>query len=237
MSDNKKQEGRRDLRRHRREAARIKRYMQEFADGFERLASIGPSVSVFGSARTQPEDPRYALAERLGRLLSDAGFAVVTGGGPGLMEAVNRGAHAGKSPSIGLNIQLPHEQHANPYQDLALTFRHFFSRKVMFVRYACAYVVLPGGFGTQDELAEILTLLQTGKSRRVPIVLVERAFWGGLLDWMQARMAGEGMIDAADLALIKVVEEPEQVLQAITGHYGERGYEPSEEENERMFEL
>jgi len=237
MGDSKKQHGRRDLRRKRHESARIKRYMQEFAAGFERLASIGPSVSVFGSARTLPREARYARAERLGRLLSDAGFAVVTGGGPGLMEAVNRGAHAGTSPSIGLNIVLPHEQHANAYQDISLSFRHFFSRKVMFVRYACAYVVLPGGFGTQDELAEILTLLQTGKSRRVPIVLMERAFWAGLLDWMQERMAGEGMIDTADLRLIKVVEEPEEALQAITGHYGERGYEPSEEESERMFEL
>lgn len=222
---------------HQREAARIQRYAQEFSSGFERLAPIGPSVSVFGSARVTPDDPRYALAERIGRLLSDAGFAVVSGGGPGLMEAVNRGAHAGKSKSVGLNIQLPHAQRPNSYQDLALSFRHFFTRKVMFVRYACAYVVLPGGFGTLDELAEILTLLQTGKSRRIPIVLVERAFWDGLLDWMRGQQAAEGLIDAGDLQLMTVVEDPEEVLQVILGHYRERGIEPSREETDLMFEL
>jgi uncharacterized protein (TIGR00730 family) len=220
-----------------REAARIQRYLQEFTAGFTRLGAIGPSVSVFGSARTAADSPRYRTAERIGRLLSDAGFAVFTGGGPGLMEAVSRGAYAGKSASVGLNIQLPHEQRANAYQDITLSFRHFFSRKVMFVRYACAYVVLPGGFGTLDEVAEVLGLLQTGKSRRVPIVLVEGAFWGGLLDWMRERMLGEGMIDAAEMQLLKVVEEPEEVLQAISGHYGERGYRASQAESELMFEL
>ena len=223
--------------RQKRESARIARYMAEFREGFGRLASIGPSVSMFGSSRTVPDDRRYGLAERIGRLLSDAGFAVVTGGGPGLMEAANRGAYAGKSSSIGLNIQLPHQQQANHYQDIALTFRHFFTRKVMFVRNASAYVVLPGGFGTVDELAEILTLVQTGKTRRVPIVLVEEAFWRGLLEWMQERMVSEGMIDAEDMRLLKVVEEPEEVLPAIFGHYGERGYEPSKEEEDLMFEL
>ena len=220
-----------------RETARIQRYMQEFTQGFTRLGATGPSVSVFGSARTARESPRYRKAERIGRLLSDAGFAVFTGGGPGLMEAVSRGAYGGKSASVGLNIQLPHEQRANAYQDVALSFRHFFSRKVMFVRYACAYVALPGGFGTLDEVAEVLGLLQTGKSRRVPIVLVEGAFWGGLLNWMREHMLGEGLIDAADMQLLKVVEEPEEVLQAISGHYGDRGYGPSQLEDELMFEL
>jgi uncharacterized protein (TIGR00730 family) len=220
-----------------RESARIARYTAEFSQGFERLAAIGPSVSVFGSARIAPGDARYALAERIGRLLSDAGFAVVSGGGPGIMEAANRGAYAGKSSSIGLNIQLPREQHVNPYQDVSLSFRHFFARKVMFVRYACAYVVLPGGFGTLDELAEILTLIQTGKSRRVPIVLVEGAFWKGLLQWVEQKMVGEGMIAADDMRLLKVVEEAEEVLPAILGHYDKRSYEPSEEENDLMFEL
>ena len=223
--------------RSEREAARIKRYAAEFAQGFERLAPIGPTVSMFGSARIRPDDARYQLAERTARLLSDAGFAVVSGGGPGLMEAFNKGAYEGKSTSVGLNIELPHEQRRNPYQDLKLSFRHFFTRKVMFVRYACAYVVLPGGFGTLDEVAEILTLMQTGKTRRVPIVLLEQAYWGGLLDWMRQRMVGEGMIDAADLALMRVVERPEEALQAISGHYGQRGYEPSEEESDLMFEL
>jgi uncharacterized protein (TIGR00730 family) len=220
-----------------REAKRVQSYAAEFAEGFSKLAAVGPSVSVFGSARLGADDPRYALAERIGRLLSDAGFAVVSGGGPGLMEAFNRGAFAGKSSSIGLNIQLPHEQLANPYQDMALSFRHFFVRKVMFVRYACAYVVLPGGFGTLDELAEVLTLTQTSKTRRIPIVLVDGAFWGGLLDWMRERMVAEGTLDVGDLALLQVVERPEEVLQAIFGHYSEHSYEPSVQEAELMFEL
>lgn len=220
-----------------RETARIQRYMEEFTEGFRRLGAIGPSVSVFGSARIARGSPRYRTAERIGRLLSDAGFAVVSGGGPGLMEAASRGAYDGKSASIGLNIQLLHEQRANPYQNISLSFRHFFSRKVMFVRYACAYVVLPGGFGTLDEVAEVLTLLQTGKSRRVPIVLVEGAFWSGLLDWMRDRMLGEGMIDADDLHLLQVAETAEEVLQAISSHYGEHGYQASPAESELMFEL
>ena len=220
-----------------REAARIARYTAEFSEGFARLASVGPSVSVFGSARTRSGDPRYALAERIGRLLSDAGFAVVSGGGPGSMEAANRGAYAGKSASIGLNIELPHEQRSNPYLNLKLSFRHFFTRKVMFVRYACAYVVLPGGFGTLDEVAEVLTLIQTGKSRRVPIVLVEGAYWKGLLQWMEQKMVGEGMIAAEDMRMLKVVERAEEVLPAILGHYDKRSYEPSKEEDDLMFEL
>ena len=220
-----------------REAERLQRYLREFSAGFTRLKGVGPAVSLFGSARISPDDPRYAKTERIARLLSDAGFSVFSGGGPGLMEAANRGAHAGKSASVGLNIELPHEQRSNSYQDIPLRFQHFFVRKVMFVRYACAYVVLPGGFGTLDELAECLTLVQTGKTRRIPIVLVERAFWGGLLDWMRARLAGEGMIDARDLELMRVVEEPEEVLAAIAAPYGARGYAPSREEDDLMFEL
>lgn len=225
------------MSRQQREAERVKRYAAEFAQGFEQLDTLGPSVSMFGSARTKPGDPRYLLAERIARLLSDAGFAVVSGGGPGLMEAFNKGAFAGKSVSVGLNIQLPHEQRTNPYQKLSLRFRHFFARKVMFVRYACAYVVLPGGFGTLDELAEILTLMQTGKTRRVPIVLVERAFWSGLLDWMQQRMLADGTIGREDMQLMQVVDTAEEVLPAITGHYSSRGYGPSEAEDDLMFEL
>ena len=223
--------------RRKREAERVSRYAVEFAQGFEKLDPIGPSVSMFGSSRAQPGDPVYRLAEDIARLLSDAGFAVISGGGPGLMEAFNKGAYAGKSPSIGLNIQLPHEQRSNPYQNLSLHFRHFFARKVMFVRYGCAYVVLPGGFGTLDELAEILTLVQTGKTRRVPVVLVGSGFWNGLLEWMQARMVEAGMVDPQDFRLMRVVDTAEEVLPAIQGHYGERGYEPSEEEDKLMFEL
>ena len=169
-----------------RESWKIFQIMAEFVEGFERLAQIKPSVSLFGSARMAPDHPYYQLTEEIARGLSDAGFSVVSGGGPGLMEAANKGAFAGKSPSIGLNIALPQEQGANDYQDISLHFRHFFSRKVMFVKYASAYVVLPGGFGTLDELAEILTLVQTGKTRRIPIILVHSPFWGGLLEWFAA---------------------------------------------------
>ena len=219
------------------ERQRIERYTREFNRGFHALADIHPAVSVFGSSRIVADDPRYALAERIGRLLSDAGFSVVSGGGPGLMEAFNRGAFAGRSDSIGLNIELPNEQHANPYQDRPLSFRHFFVRKVMFVRYACAYVVMPGGFGTLDELAEILTLMQTGKTRRVPVVLVERAYWEGLLSWMREHMALEGNIDAADMGLMEVVDDADEALMVILKHYSGRGYEPSKEEDDLMFEL
>jgi len=223
--------------RRQREADRLRRYAAEFHAGFEHLDDLGPSVSVFGSARTRRDDPRYRLTERIARLLSDAGFAVVSGGGPGIMEAANHGAFDGKSDSVGLNIQLPHEQRSNTYQDISLSFRHFFARKVMFVRYACAYVVLPGGFGTLDEMAEVLTLIQTGKTRRVPVVLVDRSFWSGLLGWMQQRMVSEGYIDAADMQLMQVVDTAEEVLPVILGHYGQRGYAPSKEEDDLMFEL
>ncbi|MCG7899113.1 MAG: TIGR00730 family Rossman fold protein, partial [Candidatus Thiodiazotropha weberae] len=156
-----------------RESWRVFQIMAEFVEGFEQLAQISPSVSFFGSARTPRDHPHYALAEEIARLLSDSGFSVVSGGGPGIMEAANKGAFEGKSTSIGLNIQLPMEQSGNPYQDISLNFRHFFARKVMFVKHASAYVVLPGGFGTLDEMAEILTLVQTGKTRKIPIILVD----------------------------------------------------------------
>ncbi len=178
-----------------RESWRIFQIMAEFVEGFEKLCLIRPSVSIFGSSRTLPDDPWYLKAEQTARLLSDAGFSVVSGGGPGIMEAANKGAQAGKSPSIGVNIELPHEQVANEFQDISLHFRHFFARKVMFVKYASAYVVLPGGFGTLDELAEILTLVQTGKTRRIPIVLVGSAFWQGLLEWCRDAMIPAGAID------------------------------------------
>ncbi|MDE2195589.1 MAG: TIGR00730 family Rossman fold protein [Gammaproteobacteria bacterium] len=220
-----------------RESWKIFQIMAEFVEGFERLACIKPSVSIFGSSRVPPGHPYYVLAERIGRILSDAGFSVVTGGGPGSMEAANKGAYAGKSPSIGLNIQLPHEQQRNAYQDIPLSFRHFFTRKVMFVKYASAYVVLPGGFGTLDELAEILTLVQTRKTRAIPILLVGSEFWQGLVEWLQARMLTESMIDAKDLALFRLVDGPEEVAQAIFDHYGPRGFEPSPEEREAMLEL
>jgi uncharacterized protein (TIGR00730 family) len=222
---------------HSRESWKIFRMMAEFVEGFEQLASIRPSVSIFGSARTVSGHPYYVLAEQISRALSDAGFTVVTGGGPGLMEAANKGAFAGKSPSIGLNIQLPHEQRANQYQDISLSFRHFFTRKVMFVKYASAYVVLPGGFGTLDELSEILTLIQTGKTLQIPILLVNSGFWAGLVEWFKARMVAENMIDAQDLALFKVVDQPQEVVDTILEYYASRDFEPSARERETLLEL
>ena len=220
-----------------RESWKIFQIMAEFVEGFERLAQIKPSVSMFGSARTQPDHPHYQLAQETSRQLSDAGFSVVSGGGPGIMEAANRGAQAGKSLSIGLNIQLPQEQAGNDYQDIALHFRHFFSRKVMFVKYASAYVVLPGGFGTLDELAEILTLVQTGKTRRIPIILMQSDFWAGLVDWFRERLVAEGMIGAADMHLFHVVDEPADAVKAIFDHYEDRGFEPSAREREILLDL
>jgi len=220
-----------------RESWKIFQIMAEFVEGFERLVQIKPSVSIFGSARTATDHEDYQLAESIARALSDAGFSVVSGGGPGIMEAANKGALAGKSPSIGLNIQLPNEQSENEYQDISLRFRHFFSRKVMFVKYASAYVVLPGGFGTLDELAEILTLVQTGRTRRIPIVLVNRSFWQGLLTWFEQTLVTSGVISAADLDLFVVLDDPADVVDAIFRHYEQRGFEPSAEEQERMMEL
>lgn len=220
-----------------RESWKIFQIMAEFVEGFERLAKIKPSVSIFGSARTSPDHPYYKLTEDIARALSDAGFSVVSGGGPGIMEAANKGAYQGKSPSIGLNIQLPMEQGGNPYQDISLNFRHFFSRKVMFVKYASAYVVLPGGFGTLDELAEILTLVQTGKTRRIPIILVHTPFWEGLLEWFKKTMVDEGTIGADDLDLIQLLDKPQDVVDAIFKHYEDRGFEPSAEEREILLGL
>lgn len=217
------------------ESWKIFQIMAEFVEGFERLACIRPSVTIFGSARVPLGHDYYLLAERIGRTLSDAGFSVVTGGGPGVMEAANKGAYAGKSLSIGLNIQLPHEQHGNNYQDIPLSFRHFFTRKVMFVKYASAYVVMPGGFGTLDELAEILTLVQTRKARPIPVLLVDAGFWKGLVDWLRERLLVENMIDPADLDLFKIVDGPEAVAQAIFDHYGARGFEPPAGEHELML--
>ena len=220
-----------------RESWKIFQIMAEFVEGFERLARISPSVSIFGSARFAPDHPHYKLTEDIARALSDAGFSVVSGGGPGIMEAANKGAFAGKSPSVGLNIQLPHEQIGNPYQDIRLSFRHFFSRKVMFVKYAAAYVVMPGGFGTLDELAEILTLVQTGKTRRIPIILVHSPFWNGLIDWFRDTLVAEKTISPEDLNLFQVLDRPQDVVNAIFNHYEHRGFEPSAEEREILLDL
>lgn len=220
-----------------RESWRVLGIISEFVEGTERLTGIGPAVSVFGSARLTADHPYYSLAERIARQLSDAGFSVISGGGPGLMEAANKGAFQGKSPAIGLNIQLPNEQHANRYQDISQTFRHFFARKYMFVKFASAYVVLPGGFGTLDELMEALTLVQTGKTRKMPIILVHSPFWRGLLDWFRHTLIAEQMIDEADLGLIRVIDEPAEVVEAIFKHYEGRGIAPSAAERELQLNL
>lgn len=219
------------------ESWRVFGIMSEFVSATERLNNIHPAVSLFGSARTEHDHAYYKLAEEISRLLSDAGFSVISGGGPGIMEAANKGAFYGKSPSVGLNIQLPHEQHNNPYQNISQTFHHFFTRKVMFVKFASAYVVMPGGFGTLDELMEALTLVQTGKTRRIPIILVGGSFWGGMLDWFKSALLQEKMIAAEDLDLIQLIDEPEQVVAAIFKHYETRGFEPSPAEREMQLNL
>ncbi len=220
-----------------REAWRVLEIMSEFIESTERLTNIAPAVSVFGSARTPPDGAYYLLAETIARNLSDAGFAVISGGGPGIMEAANKGAYFGRSPSVGLNILLPHEQSANPYQDVSQTFRHFFARKVAFVKFAVAYVVLPGGFGTLDELFEALTLVQTGKTRRMPIILVHTPFWSGLIDWFRERLVAEGMIGPEDMNLIQLIDDPSKITTAIFDHYESRGFAPSAEEREIQLNL
>jgi uncharacterized protein (TIGR00730 family) len=219
------------------EAWRVLGIMSEFTVATERLRGIRPAVSMFGSARIRDGHPYYDKTRDIARRLSDAGFAVISGGGPGLMEAANRGAFAGRSPAIGLNILLPEEQQSNAYQDVSVNFRYFFARKMMFVRFASAYVVLPGGFGTLDELSECLTLVQTGKSRRIPIILCGAAFWSGLLDWMRERLVGEGMIAPEDMNLVQVIEEPEAVVESIFAFYEGRGFQPTLAERQKMLNL
>ena len=220
-----------------RESWRIFGIMAEFVEGTERLKPIRPAVSIFGSARVKPESPYYHLTEKIARLLSDSGFSVISGGGPGIMEAANKGAFEGKGVSVGLNIQLPMEQHTNPYQDISQTFKHFFARKYMFVRMARAYVVMPGGFGTLDELLEALTLVQTRKSPRIPIILVGKAFWGGLLDWFRDRLVVEEMIHPEDMELIQLIDEPQAIVDAIFSHYEKRGFPRLPEEHDLLLNL
>jgi uncharacterized protein (TIGR00730 family) len=211
--------------------------MAEFVEATERLADIRPAVSVFGSARVAPGSPYYRLAEEVSRLLSEAGFAVISGGGPGVMEASNKGAFAGPSAAIGLNIDLPREQSGNRYQDISLRFKHFFARKVMFVKFATAFIILPGGFGTLDELFEALTLVQTGKTRKMPIILMHSPYWRGLTEWIRERLLGEAMIDPGDADLLQVIDEPRAVVDAIFSYYEKRGFEPSPQEREVLLNL
>ena len=197
---------------------RVLRILSEFVEGFEALAGVGPAVAVFGSARTLPESPAYELARRIGGDLARAGFAVITGGGPGAMEAANRGAHEAGGLSIGCNIELPHEQHLNPYVDLSISFHYFFARKTMFVKYADAFVIMPGGFGTLDELFESLTLIQTGKIRNFPVVLMGHAYWDGLIDWMRDVQLAAGALAAGDIDLLKVTDDPAEAVQIIAAY-------------------
>ena len=219
------------------ESWKIFQIMAEFVEGFQKLSVIRPAVSIFGSARTPKDHPWYALTEEICCKLSDAGFGVISGGGPGLMEAANKGAKMGKSPSVGLNIELPMEQKPNPYQDIELMFRHFFTRKVMFVKYASAYVVMPGGFGTLDELAEIMTLVQTGKTQRIPIILVGSDFWKGLMDWIHQSMLASGTVSAEDLQLIEIIDDPQKVVDAIFDYYEGIDVDPADVSEEIPMDL
>ena len=198
---------------------RVLRIMGEFVSGFDTLAEIGPGVSVFGSARTGPDDPMYAAAVDVGRRLAKAGFAVITGGGPGIMEAANRGAREAGGRSVGCAIELPREQEVNAYVDVAVNFRYFFVRKTMFVKYAEAFVIFPGGFGTLDELFEALTLIQTDKIKHFPVILVGRAYWVGLLDWVKGSLLAEGKIASKDLELLVCTDDPAEVEHIVVDCY------------------
>ncbi|HET9613976.1 MAG TPA: TIGR00730 family Rossman fold protein, partial [Candidatus Limnocylindrales bacterium] len=194
--------------------------LSEFVEGFDALAAVGPAVTVFGSARADPGSTHYELARTISRRLAESGFAIITGGGPGVMEAANRGCREGGGLSIGCNIELPHEQGLNAYVDLGIEFKYFFARKTMFVKYADAFVIMPGGFGTLDELFESLTLIQTGKIRDFPVVLVGRAYWQGLLDWMRAIQLPAGAISEADHRLLKLTDDPDEVVDVIRTYVG-----------------
>ncbi len=194
---------------------RMFRIMAEFVEGFEALSSCRPAVSIFGSTRVKPENEIYQKAERIGQLLAEQGFCVITGGGPGVMEAANKGAAEAGGKSIGLNIELPFEQKPNPYANLTLSFRYFFVRKVMFVKYAVAYVILPGGFGTMDELLESITLIQTHKIKPFPVILVGSDYWKGFLDWIKEVVLKKGMISTIDLEILQLIDDPSEVVKTI----------------------
>jgi len=211
--------------------------MSEFVDATERLKQITPAVSIFGSARTKPDHPYYKLTEEIAKQLSDAGFSIISGGGPGIMQAANKGAFYGRSPSIGLNIELPLEQKPNEFQNVSQSFKHFYMRKVMFVKYASAYVVMPGGFGTLDELAEVITLVQTGKVHKMPVILVHEPFWRGLLDWFRSAMMSESMISEEDMNLIQVIDDPKDIVEAIFKYYETRGFDLSPAERQIQLYL
>jgi uncharacterized protein (TIGR00730 family) len=197
------------------ESWRIFRIMAEFVESIEVLSNVHNAVTIFGSARLKPEDKYYQMAEKLGQLLVQNGFSVITGGGPGIMEAANKGAAEAGGQSVGMNIKLPFEQKPNPYANLQLDYKYFFIRKVMFVKYAVAYVIMPGGYGTMDELFEALTLIQTKRVRSFPLILMGREYWQGLLDWLKNSMQQKNMILPCDIEMIQIIDEPEEVVKHI----------------------
>ena len=211
------------------DAWRALRIMGEFIDGFDALARLGPAVSIFGSARTKPDEPMYQHARNLAAKLTEQGFSIITGGGPGIMEAANRGAKEAEGVSVGLAIELPHEHGPNPYVDIAQYFRYFFVRKTMFVKYAQAFVIFPGGFGTFDELFETLTLVQTGKIDHYPIILFDSSYWSGLVDWLRTEVVGRGNVSSRDADLFRVCDDIDEVVAIVSESFGEHGYGSTKE--------
>lgn len=218
-----------DFKPRKKDAWSIFKIMGEFVNGYEKLSAVGPCVSIFGSARTKPDNPHYQLGVDVARAIAEKGYGIITGGGPGIMEAGNKGAQLANGVSVGLNIHLPFEQSSNPYIDPEhnLNFEYFFVRKVMFVKFAQAFVVLPGGVGTLDELFEALTLVQTNKIKKIPIILVQTTFWSGLVDWMKNTLVAEGMIHADDLNLIHLVDSKEDVLTLLDEFYSVEKLKPN----------
>jgi uncharacterized protein (TIGR00730 family) len=212
---------------------RVLRIMGEFVEGFDVLAELGLAVSIFGSARVSPDDPQYQSAVEVARLLGEAGFVIITGGGPGIMEAGNKGARIAGAPSVGLGIELPFEQSLNPFVDIAVEFRYFFARKTMFVKYAKAFVIFPGGYGTLDELFEALTLIQTSKVQNFPVILFGSSYWQGLLEWLRTTMMAEGKISPADLDLLIVTDSPEEVRDIVVTSMREQRWRTEQEEGAR----
>lgn len=218
-----------DFKPKKNDAWSIFKIMGEFVNGYEQMSAVGPCVSIFGSARTKAGTPHYALGVDVAKAIAEKGYGIITGGGPGIMEAGNKGAQAGKGNSIGLNIDLPFEQSSNPYIDTEhnLNFQYFFVRKVMFVKYSQAFIVLPGGVGTLDELFEALTLVQTHKIKTIPIILVESSFWNGLVDWMKNTLVAQGMISEQDMSRFHVVDTKEEVLSILGDFYRDKTLEPN----------
>src|SRR5262245_24038683 len=212
---------------------RVLRIMGEFVEGFDALAELGQAVTIFGSARVRPDNPMYTAAEELAALLGAAGFTIITGGGPGIMEAANRGARAAGTTSVGLNIELPFEQGTNQYVDIAIEFRYFFVRKTMFVKYAQAFVIFPGGFGTLDELFEALTLIQTGKVQNFPVILFGSSYWSGMVEWLRTTLLAEGKIAPADLALLVISDSPAEIRDLIVACAREECWRPEQEHEAR----